>query len=746
VNDPGRHDSETMSAAPDRLHDLVPVSARDLLGYDDIGCEAQTLASTELVLKEGSLFLLTDAAGNVAPPGACELGLFLEDTRFLSHYDLTTAAGRPDVLSSQAARVFASQIDLTATDREFGGLFSEPKNFLHLRREQLLDRFLTDRLILTNYMGREVEFWIELRFAADYADIFEVRGAKRERRGQYFQPQVGDREVVWAYQGRDGRLRRTVFDFSLPPTILESHRARWVFHLRPKDAIELEAWIVPLFDERRVRVPALPFGERFRKVRTSYDYWHGSSTAVRADDEFFNTALRQSITDLRALTIDWEGRTVICAGIPWFTAPFGRDSIITCLQTLMVRPALARDTLRFLAEFQGRTEDDWTEEEPGRILHELRRGEMAACMEIPHVPYYGSVDATPLFLVLLGETVRWTGDLDLARELLPAAERALYWIDAYGDRDGDGFVEYAPRSPHGLVNQGWKDSGDGVSFPDGSQPEPPIALVEVQGYVYDAKLQMAAIYRALGDFERADQLAAEAAVLRDRINEAFWLEDQGYYALALDGRKRPVATVTSNPGHLLWSGVPSRGQARRMADVLLGDEMFSGWGIRTLARHQPIYNPLSYHNGTIWPHDNAIVAHGLARYGLKREAAIVLEALFEAALHFRYHRLPELFCGMWRGETDAPVAYPVSCSPQAWAAGALFLVLQGLLGIEPDGVGGVIQLVEPYLPPRLRFLDLLRMEVGDSRVSLQFNRIGDRTMVNVLGIEGAPLRVRIHVT
>ncbi len=734
--------------AVDRVdpRELREVSPRELLGYENIGCEAQTLASTELVLKEGSLFLLTDKGGNVAPAGACELGLFLEDTRFLSYYDLTTAAGRPDVLSSQAARVFASQIDLTATDREFGGLFSEPKNFLHLRREQFLDHFMTDRMILTNYMGREVEFWIELTFAVDFADIFEVRGARRQRRGRYLEPLVENGQVAWSYEGRDGRLRRTRLGFSLPPTILEPGRARWTFHLRPKDSIEFEVLIIPEIETVPLQVPELPFIDRFREIRSAYDRWHESSTAVRTDDEFFNTALRQSVTDLRALTIEWKGSTAICAGIPWFTAPFGRDSILTCLQTLMVRPALSRDTLRFLAAYQGQVEDDWTEEEPGRILHELRRGEMASCNEIPHVPYYGSVDATPLFLVLLGEAVRWTGDLNLARELLPAAERALHWIDEYGDCDGDGFVEYAPRTPKGLLNQGWKDSGDGVCYPDGSMPRHPIALVEVQGYVFDAKMRMAELYAALGRPEQADRLRAEAEELRVRINEAFWMEDQGFYGLALDGDKQLLPTMASNPGHLLWSGVPDHEQARRMADQLLGDEFFSGWGVRTLARHQPIYNPLSYHNGTIWPHDNSIIAMGLARYGLRREASIIMEALFEAALHFRYHRLPELFCGIWRGETDAPVAYPVSCSPQAWAAGALFLILQGVLGIEPDGLNGALQLVEPHLPRRLRFLDLLRMEVAGTRISLQFSRQGERTMVNVLGVEGAPLHVRIHVT
>lgn len=724
---------------------LMPVSARDLLGYDVIECEAQSLARTELVLKEGSLFLLTDAAGNVSPAGACELGLFHEDTRVLSYYDLHVAGGRPDVLSSQAARVFASQVDLTITDREFGGVFSEPKNFLHIRREQLLGDFMTDRLVLTNYMGRTVEFWLELGFAADYADIFEVRGASRAARGQYFEPLLGEREVVWIYRGRDDKLRRTVLRFSMVPHELEGRRARWLLSLDPKESAELEVHILPLVDGAKTRTIDRPFGERFRKTRLAYDQWHAQATEVRGDDEFFNAALRQAITDLRALMIEHDGQATVSAGIPWFTAPFGRDAIITSLQSLMVNPEIARETLRFLAVHQGQEVNDWTEEEPGKILHELRRGEMAACQEIPHVPYYGSVDSTPLFLILFGETLRWTGDVDFARQILPNAERALEWIDQFGDVDGDGFVEYAKRSARGLVNQGWKDSGDGVAFPDGTLPEPPIALIEVQGYVHAAKVQMADVYTTFGDFERSSQLRAEAAALRQRINDAFWMEDRGFYALALDGEKRRLPTITSNPGHLLWSGVPSPEQARRVAEVLLGGEMFSGWGIRTLARHQPIYNPLSYHNGTIWPHDNALIALGLARYGLRREAAVVFDALFEAALHFRYHRLPELFCGIWRGETDAPVAYPVSCSPQAWASGAFFQMLQGMLGIDPDGRGRMLRLVQPHLPNRFRFLDIHRMTVGGSRVSLQFNRYGERTMANVLDVVGEPLQVRIDV-
>lgn len=451
------------------------------------------------------------------------------------------------------------------------------------------------------------------------------------------------------------------------------------------------------------------------------------------------------MADLHALTIRYGGRPIITAGIPWFTAPFGRDSIITSLQALIFNPDIAVQTLRFLAAYQGDRLDEFTEEQPGKILHEVRRGEMASCREVPHLPYYGSVDATPLFLILLGETLRWTGDLGLARELLPHAERALRWIHEYGDLDGDGFVEYARRSPSGLSNQGWKDSDDGVPFPDGTIPKPPIALVEVQGYVYAAMRAMAEVYAALDNKEGSRRLRAEAEALRRRIQDAFWFEETGYYALALDGDKRPLPTITSNPGHLLWAGVPTAAQAQRMAAVLLGERLFSGWGVRTLARNQPVYNPLSYHDGTVWPHDNSLIALGLARYGFRVEAATILIALYEASLYFRYHRLPELFCGLGRGETDAPVHYPVSCSPQAWAAGAFFPMLQGVLGIEPDAIAGTLHLVRPYLPDRLQLMEAVRVRIGRSRVSVQFSAQRERTMANVLAIDGDPLQVRIDV-
>lgn len=722
------------------------IPARELLGYERIPCDEQPAPPRQLVLKQGEIFLLTDAGGNVIPAGACDLGFFQGDTRFLSHYDLKLAGVHADVLSSQASRVFSSQIDLTisdAPDKESD--FTEPKNFLHVRRNQLLDGFLIDRIILTNFMGRPVEVPLTLEFAADYADIFEVRGAERPERGRYYEPRVGEREVEWRYRGLDGRVRRTVLRFSRPPDSASGKAARWNFAFQPKETLELEIRVLPLLDDEPARDDGRSFEDHHSGLSAAYERWHKDHTKIRGPGGSFDAALAQSVTDLRALMTRIEGGAIMTAGIPWFTAPFGRDSLITSFQTLMMNADIARKTLRFLAARQGRKTDEWTAEEPGKILHELRRGEMAGNGEIPHVPYYGTIDATPLFIILLNETVRWTGDEALLNDLMPAAERALAWIDEYGDVDGDGFVEYSRRSRGGLVNQGWKDSGDGVPFPDGTLPRPPIALVEVQGYVYAAKRHMAEMYEHAGKPEKAAELREQAVELRTRISNAFWMEDEGYFALALDGQKQPLRTLTSNPGHLLWAGVPTDEQARRMAEKLVGTSMFSGWGIRTLARYQPVYNPLSYHNGTVWPHDNSIIGLGLARYGFRKEAAKVLTALFEAALYFRYHRLPELFCGNWRGETDTPVEYPVSCSPQAWASGAFYPLLQGVLGIEPDARKGMLRLDRPYLPAGMRELAITDMRIGGSRVSLEFARRGERTMANVVAVEGNPLHVRLDV-
>ncbi|MBI6546537.1 MAG: amylo-alpha-1,6-glucosidase, partial [Cyanobacteria bacterium NC_groundwater_1444_Ag_S-0.65um_54_12] len=458
---------------------------------------------------------------------------------------------------------------------------------------------------------------------------------------------------------------------------------------------------------------------------------------IASGNEIYNLILERSIRDLASLTTFYDSGPYLAAGIPWFTAPFGRDGIIAALQTLIMGPDLAIGTLRYLARQQAHDDNPFRDEEPGKIMHERRVGELANLQLIPHTPYYGSVDSTPLFLILLSETFRWTGDLGLVRELWDAVEAALMWIEGYGDMDGDGFVEYSRRSPMGLFSQGWKDSHNSVLHPDATVAEPPIALAEVQGYVYDAKCRMAELCYLLDLRILGDRLQREADELKTNFDQAFWDNELNFYVEALDGRKRPVRTKTSNPGHCLWSGIVPVARARIMAQGLLADDMFNGWGIRTVSAASPVYNPLSYHNGTIWPHDNAIIAKGLANYGFKREAIKLMDALYHAALHFDYYRLPELFCGLVRGgELDRPVPYPVACSPQAWAAGTTLLLLQAALGLVPNAKAGILHIIEPMLPPWLTEVNLQGLRIGDSSLDLQFIQVSGITTARVLKKEG----------
>jgi glycogen debranching enzyme len=714
-----------------------PISMEAAVGYPNLDHLKEESIEGRLVLKHDRLFLLTNSNGDIAPAGGAALGLFLEDTRILSHYELRLAGGPAALLSSQLPEQYLAHIDLAVSDRAFGGVAWDPKNVVHLRREILLDDGLTERITLTSFHTQPLDYTLSLRIGCDFADIFEVRGWKRSGRGQFYEPRVGASSIVCQYRDRSGRLLGTEINFAEPPTEVHGAGAEWRFQLLPKKGRVLEWRIIPGGGH------AAPCDVRVRRepLRRMYEEWRKECTHYESDVEEFNDTLRHATDDLRALYTEADGEPVISAGIPWYSTVFGRDSIITSLQTLSLNPRVAADTLRYLARYQGQAHDDYTEEQPGRIMHELRRGELARTGETPHTPYYGTVDATPLFVVLLHEYWRFTGDDALARELLPCAQRALQWIDQHGDVDGDGFVEYARTSDKGLVNQGWKDSGDGVPFPDGSLPGPPVALVEVQGYVMDAKTRMAFLLDAFGEHEQAAALRAQAETLRGRISEAFWQPDLRYFALALDGRKRALPTVTSNAAHLLWSRAVTPEQASVVAEQLLAPDMFSGWGIRTLSARHPVYNPMSYHNGSIWPHDNAIAVMGLAHYGLAERAQPVLSALHEAALNMRLHRMPELFCGMSRAQGVRPVLYPVSCSPQAWASGAFFMLLQSVLGILPDAPRRVLRIREPTLPSFLHRLVITGLRVGASSVGLEFRRHGNRTLANLLGVDGEPLRV-----
>ena len=762
---------------------LISVSDEELLGYTDLGALPESTGTDKLVLKKGNLFAVTGRLGDIHPPGARDMGAYFEDTRFLSLLRLNIAGGPPVVLSTQSSSEYTSQVDLTVTSTHFGGVFADPVNFLHLRREQLMDDLFVERLTLTNFLTRDIDYWLEYEFAADFADQFEVRGAKRRGRGTYFRPRVLKDRVVCCYQGRDGVLYRSEIRFpTRTPQEISASKARFSFHLGPNETISLELQITPSLHAVRsgtsVREaadaarredykpppllseepesgwtypgshpashpsPPRRFDERVTSARADYRAWAESSALIKSSEEAFNSALAQAVADFKALNIFWDGRRVISAGIPWYASPFGRDALITGFQSLLVNPDIARDALFFLAAHQGKRVDDFREEEPGKILHEIRRGELARTGEVPHTPYYGSVDSTPLWLILYTEYLQWTDDRATGEQLLPAAEAALRWIEEYGDKDGDGFVEYERKTERGLINQGWKDSYNGVPHLDGNPAQPPVALVEVQGYCIDARRRMARLYRQLGRRDDAARCTAAAKELTRKLDDAFWMEGSGCYAIALDGEKRQVGSVASNAGHLLFSRVISEQRARRVARTLLSPASNSGFGIRTLARGQRAYNPLSYHNGTIWPHDNSIIAMGLSNYGMQKQAAQLLTGAYDAARQFRHYRLPELYCGM---EGAMVVSYPVSCSPQAWASGAFFLMLRACLGLYPDAPRRSLRIVNPHLPPWMEELTVSRLRVGNSRVTLQFTRHGDGCFAAITETQGEPLSCRIEV-
>jgi glycogen debranching enzyme len=749
----------------DDARDLTPPRAEDLLGYADPSSQPEATGVDKLVLKRGNLFLVANRLGDVAPSGARDLGLFQGDTRHLSGWRLTVKGGPPLCLSSQLSHDYVAQIDFTVTSLNAGDLLGrEPVNFLHLRRDMLIDDVLVDRLAMTNFLGRPVDFWVEMAWAADFADVFEIRGARREARGTYLLPAVEGGRAVLRYEGRDGRRYATevrvegAASHGLARVArLGGRGARLELHLEPAERVEVSFLVAAGIErgaagaprgrdeERPLPAPSgRPFEERARATHAAYAAWAGQATRFRTSHEVFDLALAQAVSDLKALTVHHFGTPVVSAGIPWYTCPFGRDALVTGFEALVAAPEVARDALRFLAALQARGDDPARDAEPGKIPHEIRFGEMAAAGEIPHTPYYGSVDATPLFLVLLSEYELWTGDEATVDALWPAAEAALAWLDRHGDLDGDGLLEYARRTPKGLRHQGWKDSHDGVPFADGRGAEPPIALVEVQGYAIDARRRAARLLDRRGRREEAARLRVKARAQADLLEERFWMEREGTYALALDREKRQVDAVTSNPGHLLFSRAVTPARARRVAASLLGPGMWSGWGIRTLAAGQPAYNPLSYHDGTVWPHDNALCAMGLAEYGMTREAGEVLSALWQAAQHFRHLRLPELFCGLGRDGGGFPVHYPVACSPQAWASAAWFLLLRAALGLFPDAPRRTLRIAAPRLPGWLDEVVLEGLRVGPARATLRFARGPKGAFAEVVDVQGGPLRVRIE--
>jgi glycogen debranching enzyme len=543
-------------------------------------------------------------------------------------------------------------------------------------------------------------------------------------------PRLHPSAVTFAYRGRDDVVREVNLQFRRKPDLLDRKRALFHLNIEPGKVEEIG---VAIAVDRTAGAGTGSTRQSIQSLRESHARWKESSTQVLTSNDLFNAALDRSMTDLRVL---WTDRgpdlSYISAGVPWYDTLFGRDSALTAMMSLGVRPQLAQGVLRCLTRFQGKVIDPAREEEPGKIVHEVRQSEMANTGEVVFGRYYGSIDSTPLFVLLAAEYYRWTADLELMKELRSSINAALVWMERFGDLDGDGYLEYEKKTPNGLDNQGWKDSWDGIVDEDGNSLKPPIALVEVQGYMYAAKQGIADVYEALGEPGRAQELREEAAALRRRINADFWMPE-GYYALALDADKKPAKVMTSNAGQLLWSGVPTQARARRQIDRLMRNDMFSGWGIRTLSSSARRYNPMGYHLGTIWPHDNALIMAGLKRYGAERELNEIATAICDAAFAFPYFRLPELFSGSPRSAHHEPVPYPVACRPQAFAAAAPLSLLTSILGLAPDAPHGRLYIVRPRLPFWLDFVRLTGVHVGDGTVDLIYHRRASRTVVEVIG-------------
>ena len=680
-----------------------------------------------LVIREGDLFLLTDTIGNVPPNNPNGFGLYHADTRYLSVYDFSFADARPVMLLSTAELGFSEEQVLTNPTMLSDDGRILPRGSLELRRQRMVDGSLEETLHVTNYNVFPVSFDVVYRLGADFADIFEVRGSERRQRGELLPTRIENGHVVFSYKGLDGRDRQTTVTFSPEPAAVEGGQV--TFHLTLSHRQSATVRLLFAIDGH-LEAPREP--EPFLSLMNQYRHWMENATRMPTDNEFFNAVLTRSLLDLRMLWHQDGDRCYLAAGTPWFDTIFGRDTAIASMQTLAFNPDIARQCLKTLARFQGTTFDDWRDEEPGKILHELREDEMTATGELPFSPYYGSIDSTPLFLLLAAEYYAWTADLELLRDLEPNLRAALQWVDTYGDPDHCGYLEYEKRSPTGLVNQGWKDSRDAVIYSDGTLAKPPIALVEVQGYVYAAKKKLAALFAALGDRPLASRLRQEAASLKHRFNRDFWLENENFFALALDADKHPADAITSNPGHALWAGIAQRRLAEPMVEVLMRNDMFSGWGIRTLSATSSRFNPLGYHLGTVWPHDNSLIAMGFKKYGFEEELNEVATALFDAARAMAYYRLPELFAGSARTTYSTPVPYPVACRPQAWAAGSFPLILQAILGLRPNAPAGELLIVRPRLPHWLETVQVRGLRVGKGEVDLSYRRRGRRTMVDVL--------------
>lgn len=691
-----------------------------------------------LTLKHDNTFAVFDPNGDaIASPGSPE-GIFHRDTRHLSHLLLTVEGARPMLLSSTLRD---DNVTLTCdlTNPDIQGpheSLSLEHDLVHFRRTRFIrENTCFERLTVRNFDDRTRRVRIDVDFAADFADLFEVRGEKRKKRGELHPPRIEDGRVTLSYTGLDNRTRTTTLSFDPAPRALTGTRASFVLDLASKQKSSLFLEIrcdgrQPGKPSRRTFFVALR--DNLRSLRSTF----GRTASVTTSNDVFNEGVRRSLADLSMLTASTPEGPYPHAGIPWFSTVFGRDALITAMEVLWLDPLIAQGVLGHLAANQATTVDPAADAEPGKILHEIRYGEMAELGEVPFGRYYGSIDSTPLFVMLAGAYLDRTDDLAAIRRLWPHIEAALGWIEQYGDRDGDGFVEYGRMSSEGLVNQGWKDSQDSVFHADGTLAKGPIALVEVQAYVYGAWMAAARIMRQLGKVDEAQTYEKKASVLRDRFDEAFFDADLGTYVLALDGEKRPCRVRSSNAGHALFAGIAREERAESVMHTLMSSTSFCGWGVRTVASSEARYNPMSYHNGSVWPHDNGMIAAGFSRYGFHHEAARIFDGLFSASTYIDLRRLPELICGFPKQRSRGPTFYPVACNPQAWAAAAPISLIQSCLGMSFDPKSRCVIFNRPALPEFLNEITLKHLSIGEDRVDVSLRRSRQEVVIDVLDRKG----------
>ncbi|MBD2775875.1 amylo-alpha-1,6-glucosidase [Iningainema tapete] len=720
-----------------------------------------------LTVKDDDLFLVTDTLGNIS---GCSLndaspskGLFCSDTRFISRLELQIEGRSPVLLSSTAEKGFSLSV-LCTNPRIDDRLNADT---VGIRRELVLNGALFEELEVCNYSTTSVSFQLSISFDSDFVDLFEVRGFGREKRGKLLrlvEPTGEDGTLVdggvmlaptqlsatqenmltLAYQGVDGLIMESRIQFQhRQPDYFKGYTAVWELELGSHETQKLGYRLNMLTNNKSSSTvsAAVTLAQAKAAELMEEKHWVQQITSIRSDKGTFNRVIERAEQDMYLLRQSFGKQKTVSAGVPWFSTLFGRDSIITASQTLMLNPQIAKETLTILAAYQGKTEDEWREEEPGKILHELRFGELARCQEIPHTPYYGTVDATPLWLMLYAEYYAWTHDVETLEQLWGNALAAMDWIDR--NMKESGYLGYYRKSKRGLTNQGWKDSGDCIVNRKGELASGGITLCEVQAYVYAAKLRLAEIARLKKRIDLSDRWLEDARNLKLRFNRDFWIEDQDFCALALDGDGNQVDSITSNPGHCLLLGIFTPEKAYSVAERLRAPDMFNGWGIRTLNSLSPAYNPMGYHIGSVWPHDNSLIAMGLRSLGLVDQALELFEGLFDMTCAQPYQRPPELFCGYERNGDAAPVQYPVACTPQAWATGSIFQLLQMIVNLVPDAPNNCLRIIDPTLPESINRLSLHNLKVGQTILDLEFERSGNTTACRVAKKRGN-LRVVIE--